>query len=109
MNNNKINAHDIKKIIMVGDHGVGKTSLMMRFLYDTFKEESLPKSVGIGFKTKNIYLDENNTSVKINLWDTGGNEKLMNMHKFFFKNVDAVLLIYDVRDTRPEINSFIML
>ena len=69
----------------------------------------MPKSIGIGFKTKEIKVHKINKSININLWDTGGNEKLMNMQKFFFKNVDAVLLIYDVRDTKEEDNSFIIL
>lgn len=57
------------KIVILGDEGVGKTSLLARFMYDTF-DPSYKVTIGIDFVSKNLYLSDR--VVRLQLWDTAG-------------------------------------
>jgi|JI10StandDraft_1071094.scaffolds.fasta_scaffold1522704_2 small GTP-binding protein len=57
------------KLLVIGDSGVGKTSLISRYVDDTFKDNYI-NTVGIDFKTKVLQLQQ--TKVKLQLWDTAG-------------------------------------
>ena len=61
-----------RKVVIVGDSGVGKTSILFRFVQGSFNEHVQP-SFGAGFKTKDVAFDEaGEQSVKLYLWDTAG-------------------------------------
>lgn len=60
-----------KKIVILGDSGVGKTSILVRYVFDRFEQGSLP-TLGASFKTKIVDINQDNASVKLNLWDTAG-------------------------------------
>lgn len=84
------------KIVHVGDTGVGKTNLLF-----TFCEEShgarLTSTIGVDFKIKTIEVDQ--SRVKLQLWDTAGQEKFKSLTKAYYRLADAFVLCYDV--TRP--------
>ncbi|KAI0981182.1 hypothetical protein GJ496_002269 [Pomphorhynchus laevis] len=84
----------IFKILLIGDSGVGKTCLMFRFTDDTFSE-SFVATIGIDFKIKNITARDNQL-VKLQLWDTAGQEKFFTITRPYYRNAHCVLLIYDV-------------
>lgn len=82
------------KVILVGDSGVGKTCVLTRF-----KERSLTNSVvevtgGIVFKHATFRVDSK--VVKLQVWDSAGQERFRTVTKIHFKNKDAYLLFYDV-------------
>jgi Ras-related protein Rab-5C len=63
-----------KKVVIVGDSSVGKTSILFRFVFDKFDEHNLP-TLGAGFKTQDVpFIDEDGREgkTKMNLWDTAG-------------------------------------
>ncbi len=83
------------KLLMLGDSGTGKTSLVLRYCEDTFNP-SLLSTLGIDFKTKMIELEELIT--KLQVWDTAGQEKFRAITTSYFKGSHAVMLVYDCTD-----------
>lgn len=73
----------IAKILMIGDSGVGKTCLLLRFVSDEHRVDHLP-TVGIDFKMKNIQI--NDMTVKLQVWDTAGQDRFQTLTSTFFKS-----------------------
>ena len=59
------------KLVFLGDQGVGKTSIITRFMYDTF-DNAYQATIGIDFLSKTMYLEDR--TVRLQLWDTAGQE-----------------------------------
>jgi len=89
------------KVIVVGAGKVGKTSLTIRFAEDRFRESYLP-TLGVDFMTKNLTVNEAN--VKLQLWDTGGQEFVMSLLPFYFSGAAGGVLVYDITN-RNSFNS----
>ena len=70
-----------KKVVILGDSGVGKTSLLYRYLYDKFEADNMP-TLGTSFKTKLIPIA--GATLKLNLWDTAGQEKFKSLTRMYF-------------------------
>jgi len=83
---------DIMKVITLGEGGVGKTSIIRRYIDNEFDENVL-STIGLNFSFKNIELKDGNT-IKLKLIDTAGQEKYRALAKSYFKNIDAVLFIF---------------
>ena len=88
-----MSAKYIIKILTLGDTMVGKSSIVLRFSDDKFDENQFA-TIGIDFKTK--YIKVRDSSVKVLIWDTAGQEKFRNIAKQYYKGANGVLLIYDV-------------
>ena len=86
------------KIILVGNSGVGKTSLLGRFLGNDFST-NYKCTVTVETSKKNLSLDVN-TGVNLNIWDTCGQEKFRSMTKSYFREAHGILLVYDVSDRK---------
>ena len=87
-----------KKVVIVGDSSVGKTSILFRFVFDKFDEHNLP-TLGAGFKTQVVPFtkpDGSSGSTKLNLWDTAGQERFDALTKMYFKQAEAAIIVYDV-------------
>ena len=91
---NKYNEEITFKIITIGNSGVGKTSILNRYISNTFREELIP-TVGLDFSYKTVTL-ENGRKVKLKLFDTAGQEKFRNFSKAYFRNTDCILFVYSV-------------
>jgi small GTP-binding protein len=87
------------KILTVGESGVGKTCILLRYTDNKFIKNHLT-TIGIDYKAKDISI--NNKSIKLKIWDTAGQERFRNITQQYYKNADGILLIYDVSD----LNSF---
>ena len=85
------------KVLMLGDSGTGKTSLLMRYVDNTFSP-SLTSTLGIDFKIKHITVED--LRVKLQIWDTAGQERFRAITTSYFKGSNAVLLLYDVTDKK---------
>ena len=94
MSETKVQERSIK-VLLVGDSSVGKTSIMLRYLDDFFVENFLP-TVGIDFKTKVV--GYNGINVKVNLWDTAGQEKFRTLTTGYYKGANAVIFVYDITE-----------
>jgi len=83
------------KILMIGDSGVGKTCLLLRYANDQFSPTFIT-TIGIDFKIKNIILD--GKRIKLQIWDTAGQERFRTITTSYFRGAQGILLIYDVTD-----------
>ena len=88
-----MSAKYIVKILTLGDSSVGKSSIVLRFSDDDFNDNQFA-TIGIDFKTK--YIKMGDSSVKVLIWDTAGQEKFQNIAKQYYKGANGVLLIYDI-------------
>lgn len=92
MNNNQNENLLSFKIITLGESGVGKTSIILRFHSNEFKKNS-ESTTGLSFSFKSITL-KNKEKIELKLIDTGGEEKYRALAKSYFKNSDGVLFVY---------------
>ena len=88
-----MSAKYIIKILTLGDTMVGKSSIVLRFSDNKF-DDNIFSTIGIDFKTKFMKVGE--TSVKVLIWDTAGQEKFQNIAKNYYKGANGVLLVYDI-------------
>ena len=95
-NDNKIENNNLEyKIITLGDSSVGKTSIINRFINDTFDEELTPT---LGIKHTFKTLEINNTKVKLSVIDTNGQEKYRSLSVSYFRHADVVLFIFNLNE-----------
>mmetsp|Transcript_15829 Transcript_15829/g.34249 ORF Transcript_15829/g.34249 Transcript_15829/m.34249 type:complete len:211 (-) Transcript_15829:124-756(-) len=84
------------KILMVGNSGVGKSSLLLRFTDDVF--DDLQPTIGVDFKVKSVRVE--NKYVKLTVWDTAGQERFRTLTSAYYRGAHGVIFVYDV--TRKE-------
>ena len=83
------------KVVLIGESGVGKTSIISRYVNNTFKY-NITVTPGTSFATKNLSMEEYNKSIKFMIWDTAGEERFRALAKVFYKNADVIVLVYDI-------------
>ena len=83
------------KYLVIGDSGVGKTSLLVRYCDECFQNEHL-STIGVDFKSKSIEID--GSSINLNIWDTAGQEKFRNITKSFYKGAHGIVVVYSIAD-----------
>ena len=83
------------KLIVVGSSGSGKTTIIQRFIMDTFRHES-QATVGVEFKT--YVCSINGKEVKLQIWDTAGQERFRSVAKSYFRNAVGAILVFTVTD-----------
>lgn len=81
------------KIVFVGDQGVGKTSVITRFMYDTF-DNHYQATVGIDFLSKTLAIDDR--TVRLQLWDTAGQERFRSLIPSYIRDSSGAVVVYDV-------------
>jgi len=81
------------KVLLIGDSGVGKSSILVRFAEDDF-EEDRPCTIGVDFKTKVIDLD--GKKINLTIWDTAGQEKFRSLTSSYYRGTQGIILVYDV-------------
>ncbi len=87
-------SNEIKiKIILIGDSSVGKTTIICKYLDNTYNEDATP-TVSLENRVKTI--DIHGLKAKIQLWDTVGQEKFNSLTQQYFRNTDGILLIFDL-------------
>ena len=83
-----------KKLIIIGDSGVGKTCIISRFIKGTFDDNSLAGTVS--YSSKKLEIPEIGESIIFDIWDTAGQERYRSLTKFFFLGAKMVVLVYDI-------------
>ncbi|XP_036860348.1 ras-related protein Rab-26 isoform X2 [Manis javanica] len=82
------------RVMLVGDSGVGKTCLLVRFKDGAFLAGTFISTVGIDFRNK--VLDVDGMKVKLQIWDTAGQERFRSVTHAYYRDAHALLLLYDV-------------
>ena len=83
----------IYKVLLLGDSSVGKTCFLLRFTEDTYTDNHI-STIGVDYKLK-LYQNENQT-VKIQIWDTAGQDRFRSITKNYFRGSHGIMLIYDI-------------
>lgn len=84
----------IFKIILIGDSGTGKTSLINRYIYNNFHEKYLC-TIGVDFMMKRVVLDDN-TVIKLQIWDTAGMEKYKQITSTYYRGAQGAIVVFDL-------------
>lgn len=90
------------KTVLLGDSGVGKSSLVLRFVTDTFRPYS-ESTIGASFLTKILLI--NDKSSKFFIWDTAGQEKYHSLAPMYYRGAQVAIIVYDITNK----NSFLTL
>ncbi|KAI8507658.1 PREDICTED: ras-related protein Rab-9B-like [Branchiostoma belcheri] len=85
------------KVVLLGDGGVGKSSLMNRFVTDKFDSQSF-HTIGVEFLNKDIVVD--GESFTLQIWDTAGQERFKSLRTPFYRGADCCLLTFALNDVQ---------
>ena len=91
--NKPSNYQYIFKLILIGNSGVGKSCILQRYMKHTF-EESYKCTIGVDFLMKSIII--NGQTVKLQLWDTAGQEKYKSMVSSYYRGANVALIVFDI-------------
>ena len=91
-NENNVNYSGLK-VTILGNSGVGKTSIILRYTKNEYNENIL-SSRGVSYSSKIVKV--NNKDVQLDLWDTAGQEKFRSLGMYFYKDSYIVILVYDI-------------
>ena len=83
------------KAILIGEMGVGKTSIINRFLNKNF-DKNEQSTIGSSYETSELDYEDYNKKLSFQIWDTAGQEKYRGLAKIFYKDADIIILVYDI-------------
>ncbi|KAL4773153.1 P-loop containing nucleoside triphosphate hydrolase protein [Aspergillus nidulans var. acristatus] len=86
------------KIVVLGAQGVGKTSLVQRYVKNSFNASATTSTVGASFVTKRVLDSASDTLVRLQIWDTAGQERFRSISRLYYRGANACLLCYDITD-----------
>ncbi|XP_059416402.1 ras-related protein Rab-6B isoform X1 [Carassius carassius] len=94
------------KLVFLGEQSVGKTSLITRFMYDSF-DNTYQATIGIDFLSKTMYLEDrtlgvSDFQVRLQLWDTAGQERFRSLIPSYIRDSTVAVVVYDITN----VNSF---
>jgi len=89
------------KLLLIGDSGVGKSCLLLRFADDTYTESYI-STIGVDFKIRTIELE--GKTVKLQIWDTAGQERFRTITSSYYRGAHGIIVVYDVTDNETFTN-----
>ena len=106
MDDDTDNEYTTCKVVLLGEAGVGKTSIISRYVSNTFSEV-LMTTTGASFATKKVDIDDEH-KIKFQIWDTAGQERFRSLAKIFYQNAAVAVLVYDItrRDSFDKLKNF---
>ena len=91
---------DLFKLVIIGDSGVGKSCILLRFADDTFTDNYY-STIGVDFRFKCVDIGER--KCKLQIWDTAGQEKFKTITSAYYRGAHGIIIVYDISDK----NSFL--
>merc|ERR1712230_69031 len=85
------------KLVFLGEQSVGKTSLITRFMYDSF-DNMYQATIGIDFLSKTMYLEDR--TVRLQLWDTAGQERFRSLIPSYIRDSSVAVVVYDITNRK---------
>jgi small GTP-binding protein len=89
------------KLVFLGDIYVGKTSIINRFMYDSF-DNNYQATIGIDFLSKTLYLDDR--TVRLQLWDTAGQERFRSLIPNYIRDSSVAVIVFDITNKQTFVN-----
>jgi len=90
------------KLVFLGDQSVGKTSIITRFMYDTF-DSTYQATIGIDFLSKTMFLEDR--TVRLQLWDTAGQERFRSLIPSYIRDSSVAIIVYDITNRSSFMNT----
>ena len=97
-----MNEGGIYKVLLLGDSSVGKTCFLVKYAENIFNEQHIT-TVGLDYRVKEIVL-KSGKHVKLQIWDTAGQDRFRAITKNYYKGANGILVIYDVTNEKSYIN-----
>ena len=88
----------VYKVLLLGDSSVGKTCFLLRYCDKTFQEAHL-STIGLDYRLKSMTLN-NEKNIKLQIWDTAGQDRFRALTKNYYKGANGIILIYDISATQ---------
>ncbi|GAQ88998.1 Rab family GTPase [Klebsormidium nitens] len=88
--------YNVFKLLLIGDAGVGKSCILLRFADDTFRE-SYMSTIGMDFRIRTLHM-ENDEVVKLQIWDTAGQERFRTITSPYYRGANGIIVVYAVND-----------
>ncbi|KAA8496791.1 Ras-related protein ORAB-1 [Porphyridium purpureum] len=85
------------KLLVIGDSGVGKSNLLLRFADNTYTESHI-STIGVDFKIRTIDLDDK--TIKLQIWDTAGQERFRTIAAAYYRGAHGIVITYDITDRK---------
>lgn len=83
------------KLLLIGDSGVGKSCLLVRFADDTYMDRFV-STIGVDFKIRTV--EQDGKTIKLQIWDTAGQERFRTITSSYYRGAHGIIVVYDVTD-----------
>eukprot|EP01083_Nonionella_stella_P109907 321089_1 len=83
------------KLVLIGDSGVGKSCLLLRFADDSFTDSYI-STIGVDFRFRTVNIDMK--TVKLQIWDTAGQERFRTITSAYYRGAHGIIIVYDITD-----------
>ena len=90
---------EVCKVILVGEAGVGKTCIIVRFINNEYYEGA-PSTTGANYASKVLEFKDYHKNLQYEIWDTAGEERYRGLAKIFYKDADIAILVYDITNKK---------